>query len=152
MSDENKIIFSKSAKEAIGVGLNHWKDKVRIDIRTFVPVIGEDGLTPTPKGVSLNVDLYPQLLQAVRDLGEVMSNDKLVARIPKNDKEEVRVGVNTFKNIPLIYIRRFVKSKGGEEEWTPTRKGISIKVDLYPRLLEAIEGLGDEIDNLESGE
>ena len=145
MSDENKIIFSKSAKEAIGVGLNDWKGKVRIDIRTFVPVIGEDGLTPTPKGISLNVDKYPELLKAVQELGEVMSNDKLVAQIPKNEKEEVRVGVNTYKNIPLIYIRIFAKSKGGDE-WTATRKGISIKVDLYPRLLEAVEQLGNAIN------
>ena len=143
---DNRILFSKSAQEAIGVGLNEWKGKLRIDIRTFVPVIGEEGLMPTPKGISLDVDQFPELLQAVQDLGEVMTNDKLVARISKNPTQEIRVGVNTFRNMPLIYIRTFTRKDENTEDWTPTKKGISIKVDLYPRLLEAIESLGDQIE------
>jgi len=145
-ANDNLIIFSKSSKEAIGVSLKIWKEQLRVDIRTYVPVIGEEGLMATPKGISLTAEKYPELLQAVRALGDVMSNDKVVARISKNENQEIRVGVNTFRNMPLIYIRTFTKKKGDADEWSPSRKGISIKVDLYPRLLEAVESLQDQIN------
>jgi hypothetical protein len=133
--------FGKNAREAICVGFGAYKGKQLIFVRTYVQAIGADELVPTQEGISLPVSSYPALLAGVKALGEVMGSDKVVARIPKNSKQEVRVGFNTYKEIPLIYVRTFLLI-GKADEWSPTKKGVSMRVDLYPHLLEAVEKLG----------
>jgi len=142
------LLFTKSSKEAIGVGLNEWQGKIRVDIRTYVQAIGENGLLPTKKGISLPIEHYPQLLEAIRQLGDVMSAEKTVACIRKSTREEVRIGITKFKGIPLIYLRTFANYGSESTELKPTKKGVSIRVDLYPKLLEAVEALGQEVSNL----
>jgi len=145
-SERNIVaLFTKNAREAVGIGLSEWKGQVRIDIRILVPALEDDTLIPTKKGISLRVEKYPELLDAVHKLGETMSNEKLVARIKKSSKEEIRVGTTTFKDIPLIYLRTFTLI-GEKAEWKPTQRGISIKVDLYESLLDGMEKLGTAIE------
>ena len=139
-------LFAKSAREAVGVAISEWKGEPRIDVRIYVPIIGEDSLVPTKKGISLSLDQYPQLLDGVRRLGDVMSNERVVARIGKSERSEVRIGITIFRGNPLIYLRTFVQFGSDDPEWKPTQKGVSLRVDLYPKLLEAIEAAGSEID------
>ena len=139
-------IFSKNAREAIGVGLSEWKGQVRVDVRIYVPSLEDtDTLIPTKKGLSLPVEKFPELMKAIYKLGETMSNEKVVARIKKSGKEEIRVGTSMYRDIPLIYIRTFAPI-GEKKEWKPTQRGISLKVDLYENLLSAFEELDQEIE------
>jgi len=141
-------IFAKSSQEAVGVSLNEWRGQIRIDIRIYVPLLEDDSLIPTKKGISLKADLFPQLLEAIKGLGNVMSSEKEVARIKKSSTEEIRIGVTTFKDIPLIYLRTYTLFGSDPPEWRPTRKGVSLKVDLYPKLYEAIEKVEVELKKL----
>lgn len=148
----NDIIdaFQKSATEVVGVSLTEWRGQPRIDIRTYVPAVDNEGLVPTKKGVSLPIELYEQLRGAIRLLGEVMCNEREVARLRRSDNEEVRIGVTTFKGHTLIYIRTFVAANAMGEKWQPTQKGVSLRVELYSRLLDSIEALGDAIGELKN--
>ena len=71
-----------------------------------------------------------------------MSSEKVVAKIQKNSKQQIWVGLNIFKDIPLLYVRTYSKF-GDEEEYKPTKRGVSMKVELYPQLLEAVEKLAN---------
>jgi hypothetical protein len=141
--EANTIVgsFAKNAREAICVGFGVYKGRQPIFVRTSVQEIGGDALVPTKEGISLPSSTYSELIAGVRALGDVMGSDNVVARIPKNGMEEVRIGFSTYRDIPLIYIRTFLLI-GKKNERSPTKKGVSMRVDLYQHLLEAREKRG----------
>ena len=139
-SSDSLVIFRKNAREAVGVACTEWRGQLRVDVRIYAQAIGEDDLVPTRKGISIPPDIFPAVLEAVRKLGEVMARERLIARIPRNHNTEIRIGVNEFRGQRLIYLRLFLREDSqGEETWKPTQKGVSLRVDLYPRLLDALE-------------
>lgn len=137
--------FQKNAQEAVGICITEWKGQPRVDVRIYVQPLGEANLVATKKGVAIPVDLFSQVMQGVRDLAEVMGPEKIVARIAKSSKEEIRIGASTFRGTRLIYIRSFV-NVDAEGEWKPTRKGVSLRVALYPHLLETLEEVENRLD------
>ena len=136
--------FAKNNTQAVCVGINEWKGNQLIFVRVFTQVLGEDTLVPTKAGISLSVDKYAELLKGVQALGDVMGSDKVVAKITKNNRQEVWIGFNVYKGIALIYLRTF-SAYGDGEELKPTKQGISLKVEQYSYLLEAVEKLGEEL-------
>lgn len=151
--DEGKVIasFPKNSRELVCIGLDEWQGEARIFARVYVKAIEGDELVPTREGVTLPVGKLPELHEAVLRLGEVVSSEKLVARIAKSSTKEVRVGCNVFKKIPLIYLRTFASSDPASEAWFPTRQGISLRVELYPALAEAMRLLADHVDGHQGG-
>ena len=150
MSDDTSIVasFSKNSRELVCVGVNTWRRKEYIFIRVFAQAIGEEHLVPTRAGISLHLSQYPELLDGARLLGDVMGSDKVVARIRKSQNKEVRIGFTLYRDAPLIYLRTFVLS-ADQPEGIPTKQGISVRVEQYPYLLEAIEELGNAIKGIE---
>jgi len=148
---ENVIVasFPKNNREVICVGVSEYKGKNLIFLRAFVSALDHQ-LIPTRDGISLAIEKCDELVQGVRALGEVMSSDKVVARIKKNTIQEIWIGTNTYKDIPLIYIRTYAAY--GDEDLKPTKLGISMKVNLYPQLLEAVEKLSIEVASLQKNE
>ena len=69
---------------------------------------------------------------------------KVVGTVPKNKFQEVRVGISEYEGNDLIDIRIW-SSRMGSDEKTPTSKGISINVKLYPELKEAVLSLEKEL-------
>ena len=63
-------IIEKNATQQIRINLNEYKDHQYIDIRTFYCFDGE--FKPSKKGVTLPPELYPELLQGIVILGEVL--------------------------------------------------------------------------------
>ncbi|MBN1406048.1 MAG: transcriptional coactivator p15/PC4 family protein [Candidatus Omnitrophica bacterium] len=63
--------------------------------------------------------------------------NKTVVSFDKNKFEEIRVGIKEYKGFDLIDFRVWVDSKeaGGK---VPTAKGLSLSVELFPKLKEAI--------------
>jgi hypothetical protein len=53
-------------------------------------------------------------------------------------KGVIRVQKNEFKGKHYIDVRKFYQDKD-TEEWKPTRKGISIPVDLVEEIIEALK-------------
>jgi hypothetical protein len=62
---------------------------------------------------------------------------QLIHSFPKNPLEEIRVSLTVFKKKQYIDLR--VYYKGDEGEYHPSKKGITISLDLFPDLVEAIE-------------
>ena len=138
--------FQKNAREAVGVGLADWKGQSRVDVRIYIQPLGEAELVATKKGIAIPLKIFPEVMKGVRDLAEVMGPEKVVARVRKTEKEEIRIGVNTYRGTRLIYVRSFVSVDDDGERWNPTQKGVSLRVDQYPQLLELLEEVEKRID------
>jgi hypothetical protein len=149
--DENRIAasFAKNSREMIFVGANCWKDKWRIFIRSYFPgpEDGQDWI-PTKKGVSLEVDQFEPLLEALHELGNDLESEREIAVLGKTITQEIKISLSYFKEMPLINIRTFVVFDG---EIRPTQKGVSIRTALYPQLLEAVGKLGELIKDIPNG-
>ncbi len=61
---------------------------------------------------------------------------KQIAAIPKNAREQLHVSLTEFKGHDLIDLRIYADGQG---EWIATRKGITIKVDHLPAIVEALQ-------------
>ncbi len=62
---------------------------------------------------------------------------QLIHAFPKNPLEEIRVSLTVFKKKQYIDLR--VYYKGDDGEYHPSKKGITVSLDLFPDLVEAIE-------------
>lgn len=63
--------------------------------------------------------------------------DELVAVINRGQTQQIQFRVNEFKGNNYIDIRTYYFDENSEE-FKPTRKGISIPVELYEELKEAL--------------
>ena len=70
--------------------------------------------------------------------------DKTVYSFAKNTQEEVRAELTEYRGHRLINIRVWYKPPG-EDEARPTKKGISLAVELFPELKKAIDKLGEAL-------
>ena len=60
---------------------------------------------------------------------------KLITTIPKNASEHVRVEISEFNGFDLLAIRVYADNG---DSWVPTRKGITVRVDVLPALITAL--------------
>lgn len=65
--------------------------------------------------------------------------DRVVYVFSKNSREQVRASLTTFKGLRLADLRVFSVDENDVEQ--PTRKGIAVRVDHLPKLLEAVQAL-----------
>jgi transcriptional coactivator p15 (PC4) len=63
--------------------------------------------------------------------------NKTIITFNKNKFEEIRVGVKEYKGFDLIDFRVWVDSKEAGEK-VPTAKGLSLSIELFPKLKDAI--------------
>ena len=84
-------------------------------------------------------------IDIARALAEAGGKEVVTAKIPKNKSQQVWVGANIYKDIPLIYIRTYAAFVGSQE-LKPAKQGVSIRAELYPKLLEAVEKLGKALE------
>lgn len=65
---------------------------------------------------------------------------KEIATIGKNAQEEIRVQLTEFKGHDLLDVRVWTKPGSSEEtaEGKPTKKGLTVKPDIIPELIEAL--------------
>lgn len=69
-----------------------------------------------------------------------MENQRLIAEFNKNSLEKVRIVLTEFKGKKLLDIRVYYDASENEEpDWRPTKKGISISLDLIDELLKGLE-------------
>lgn len=66
----------------------------------------------------------------------------LIATVPKNSREEIRVGLSEFKGQRLVDVRVYAGDAGSER--TPTKKGIAAKVERLPELIAALQAAAIE--------
>lgn len=126
--------FLKNDRELVVGELNTWKGTRYAHVRVLVPSAVEDEWLHTDNGVAIEADRIGELRAAVNKLLEVASRDIVVGRIPIG-KDEIHVGVNTFKGNAYAYLRRFYKK---DDEWHPTRKGVSLRVEMAGELVDLV--------------
>ncbi len=73
--------------------------------------------------------------------------NKIIREIAKNTNEVIRVELSEFKGHDLFSFRVYANREG--QKPTPTKKGITCKVDLIPELKQAI--LSAEREAIEAG-
>ena len=59
--------------------------------------------------------------------------------IKKNQREQIRIGVDEYRGREYINIRTFFDTGAG---YRPTRRGVTIPTGMYPELLRGILELG----------
>jgi hypothetical protein len=65
---------------------------------------------------------------------------EVISRVPKNAREVLFLSLSEFKGHRLIDFRVHVPGNN-EDEWVPTRKGVSLAVGLYPAFKKALAEL-----------
>lgn len=63
--------------------------------------------------------------------------DKIIAIIPKNANEEIRVGTTVFNGHQLAYCRVFYDAGGGDMR--PGKSGINVRVEQLGDIVAAFE-------------
>ena len=64
----------------------------------------------------------------------------MIAEFNKNSLEKVRIVLTEFKGKKLLDIRVYYDASENEgPDWRPTKKGISISLDLIDELLKGLE-------------
>ncbi len=70
----------------------------------------------------------------------------------KNSSQQIRISLNEYKGVQYIDIRQFYISENG---FRPTKKGVTLRTDLYLELLNGVvllgEALGYDNESLSSG-
>lgn len=134
--------FRKNTREMICVGKSEFQGKQLVFVRTYIPGDHTKELVPTPSGVSLAAELTNELIEGVKALKDYLTTEGVAAKIKKNSKQEVWIGMSIFKEMPLIYIRTYA-TWGDDPEFKPTKKGISVNTDLYSQLLDTVQQLNE---------
>ncbi len=71
--------------------------------------------------------------------------EKLIAAIPKNQREEIRVALSEFeKDATYDMVSARVHYDAGNGEMRPGRNGLNVPVRLLPELVAALRQAGSE--------
>ena len=84
--DQTFAVFSKNKFQEIHVGIREFKGNDLVDIRIWTIAQGVDQMVPTAKGVTINVQLLPQLLKALDDADKVIKANLVNGELPKKDE------------------------------------------------------------------
>lgn len=76
-----------------------------------------------------------------------MADPVTVATIGKNQREEVRIVLDTFKGVQLVDMRVFTAFTANNI-LMPTKKGLSIRAELLPELIDALNRARDKAEEM----
>lgn len=76
--NETVATFAKNKFEEIKIGVKEYKGFDLIDLRVWVDSKEAGGKVPTAKGLSLNVELFPQFKKAILELEKVLRANNLL--------------------------------------------------------------------------
>lgn len=72
---------------------------------------------------------------------ESQDTGQIVARLRKNNNEELVIALKSYKNHDYVDFRTFYGPRGSET--SPTKKGVTIPVALYAEFRRVMENLDD---------
>lgn len=67
---------------------------------------------------------------------------KVIATLPRNDREEIRIALSSFKGKARCDVRVWYLAG---DEYRPGRQGISLPIEQLPEILSALRGACDEL-------
>ncbi len=130
--------FLKSDREMVVGEISDFRGKVYAHLRIMVPSAAEEGeWRRTTKGVAIEASRVRELLEGIRRLPGIASAGRVVASIPVG-RDEILVGVDSFRGDAYAYVRRFYKAGN---EWKPTPKGVSVRTEFIDELIDLAERL-----------
>lgn len=80
-------------------------------------------------------------------MGEIATGTVAVATIGKNQRDEIRVVLDTFKGQRLVDVRIFTAFTSSNIVM-PTKKGVSLQAALLPELIEALTAARDKAEEM----
>ncbi|MCB9757775.1 MAG: transcriptional coactivator p15/PC4 family protein [Candidatus Omnitrophica bacterium] len=75
--DKTVFVFQKNKFQEVRVGIREYKGNDLIDIRTWTLTQGSEDMIPTAKGVSINVNLLPDLKKALDLVEKELKENKI---------------------------------------------------------------------------
>ena len=76
--DQTVSVFPKNKFQEVRVGIREFKGNDLVDIRIWTISQGADQMVPTAKGVTVNVNLLPQLLKSLQDVEKILKENKML--------------------------------------------------------------------------
>jgi len=76
--DKTIVTFKKNKFQEIRVGIREFKGNDLVDIRTWTMTQGSEEMVPTAKGVSINVQIFKELKQALVQVEEVLVENRMI--------------------------------------------------------------------------
>ena len=76
--DKTVATFQKNKFQEVRIGIREFKGNDLIDIRTWTMTQGSNEMVPTAKGVTINVNLLPQLKKSLEDVEKVLKENMLI--------------------------------------------------------------------------
>jgi hypothetical protein len=82
-------------------------------------------------------------IEKMNDDTDKLPEDKSTAvqgfEFPRSEREVVRVWAHRWKGRDVFSVHVFYRGKGGV--WLPTRKGITMRLELIRKLIESLNGI-----------
>jgi len=78
--DKTISVFQKNKFQEVRVGIREFKGNDLVDIRTWTMTQGSEEMVPTAKGVSINVNLLPQLKSALNEVEKVLQENGMIKK------------------------------------------------------------------------
>lgn len=76
--DKTIATFKKNKFQEIRVGVREFKGNDLVDIRTWTMTQGSEDMVPTAKGVSINVQIFKDLKNALAKVEEVLVENRMI--------------------------------------------------------------------------
>lgn len=76
--DKTVATFKKNKFQEVRVGVREYKGNDLVDIRTWTLTQGTEEMVPTAKGVSININLLPELRKALDNVEKVLKENSML--------------------------------------------------------------------------
>ncbi|MBF0331872.1 MAG: transcriptional coactivator p15/PC4 family protein [Candidatus Omnitrophica bacterium] len=76
--DKTVKTFPKNKFQEIRIGIREFKGNDLIDIRTWTMTQGSEEMVPTAKGVTVNINLLPELKKALEEAERILKENKML--------------------------------------------------------------------------
>ncbi len=129
--------LKKNFSNEIWVTLSEYGGEKRIDIREYFRSDDVPDFHPTKKGFSITINKTYELIELI----ESMENEDTIGttKILEISKGvQLEAGNREYQNHKYKELRIYFFSKKNGQ-WSPTKKGVTLKSDLVQQLRESIE-------------
>lgn len=76
--DQTVSVFPKNKFQEVRIGIREFKGNDLVDIRIWTMTQSAGQMVPTAKGVTVNVQLLPQLIKALEDTARILKASEMI--------------------------------------------------------------------------
>ena len=76
--DKTVSVFQKNKFQEVRIGIREFKGIDLVDVRIWTLTQGAEQMVPTAKGVSINVQLLPELMKALQNVEKILKENKML--------------------------------------------------------------------------